>query len=172
MRFFFGVTLTHARCVPPTRGFLQGSRRKPENLAGWFLKKNIPWGPYYYVWKFRQCLRQLLVDVRCAGGAGTCHDPSILGGVLDSAFMQARVRLSCMNETNMHGSSNIPAPRLTSTSSRGCQEYWRNFSTEPPGRLFLKIIRLNSSFGTPEGTLSSRSRNSTERRWVSHKNRK
>jgi len=29
------------------------------------------------------------------GGAGTCDAPCILGRVLDSAFMQARVRLSC-----------------------------------------------------------------------------
>jgi len=29
------------------------------------------------------------------GGAGTCDAPCILGRVLDSAFVQARVRLSC-----------------------------------------------------------------------------
>jgi len=45
--------------------------------------------------KFSQRCRQLLVEVR--RGAGKCHDPCVLGRVLDSAFMQARVRLSCSN---------------------------------------------------------------------------
>jgi len=39
------------------------------------------------------------------GGAGTCDAPCILGRVLDSAFMQARVRLSCSNSliyTGLH----------------------------------------------------------------------
>jgi len=53
------------------RGFPQGSRR--ENLAGWFLKNNLPWGTEI---KFSQCRRQLLVEVRCV--AGTCDDPCIL----------------------------------------------------------------------------------------------
>jgi len=67
------------------RGFPQGSRRK--NLSGWFLKKIHPWGT---VLKICQCPRQLLVETW--RGAGTCDDPCILGRVLDSTFMQVRVR--------------------------------------------------------------------------------
>jgi len=57
-------------------------------LAGRFLEKNLPWGT---ILKFSQRHWQLLVEVR--RGAGTCEDPCILKRVLDSAFMQARVRL-------------------------------------------------------------------------------
>jgi len=67
-----------------------------EEFIRMILEKNLPWGS---VLKFCQCPRQLLVDVKC--GKGTYDDPCILGRVLDSAFMQARGRLSCMNETNM-----------------------------------------------------------------------
>jgi len=35
--------------------------------------------------------------VKVRRGVGTCDDPCILGRFLDSAFMQARVRLSCSN---------------------------------------------------------------------------
>jgi len=68
-------------CVPLGRGFPERPRRK--NLAGWFVKKNLPWGT---ILKFGQ---------RARGGARTCDAPCILGRVLDSAFIQARVRLSC-----------------------------------------------------------------------------
>jgi len=48
-----------------------------------------------FLLKFSQCRRQLLVEVR--RGAGTCDDPCIIGRVLDSAFMQDRMRMSCGN---------------------------------------------------------------------------
>jgi len=38
---------------------------------------------------------QLPTSAGALGGAGTCDAPCILGRVLDSAFIQARVRLSC-----------------------------------------------------------------------------
>jgi len=58
------------------------------------------------------------VEVR--RGAGTCDDPCILGRVLDSAFMKARVRLSCSNSLiytghhkfRRHASSPRAAARL------------------------------------------------------------
>ena len=52
--------------------------------------------------------------------------------VWDSAFMQARVRLSCSSEANLYGSSHVPvplAPRLTIPSS--CRGHWQNYSTDP-----------------------------------------
>jgi len=89
------------------------------------------------------------------GGAGTCDAPCILGRVLDSAFIQARVRLSCSDGliytcvytliwlSNPHFHEQLP----------------RNFSTVPQGIFLWKIIRPNSSFGAPEGSLSSGVRN-------------
>jgi len=53
-------------------------------------RKKLPRGT---VLTFSQRRQQLLVEVR--HGAGTREDPCILGRVLDSAFMQASVRLSC-----------------------------------------------------------------------------
>jgi len=50
-----------------------------------------------------------LVEVGC--GAGTCDTPCILGRVLDSAFMQARVRLSCsdsLRDTNETSTCAVP----------------------------------------------------------------
>ena len=66
-------------------------------------------------------------------------------------LLQLSLTLACIKALskpllNIHGSSHVPAPRLTSTSS-----YWRrwlNFSTVPQGR-FLNIIRPNSSFEVP-----------------------
>jgi len=46
---------------------------------------------------------QLLVELR--RGAGPCEAPCILGNVLDIAFMEARVRLSCSDSliyTRLH----------------------------------------------------------------------
>jgi len=60
---------------------------------------------------------------------------------------------------NMHGSSHVPAQRLTFTSS--CWRHWLNFSTVPNGRFFFKIIRPNSSLGTPEGSLCFGVRNTS-----------
>ena len=83
-------THVSARCVPLSRGFPQGSQRK--NLAGRLLKTSIPWGT---VPKISLRRRQMLVEVR--RGAGMCDDSCILERVLDSAFMHARVSLSCSN---------------------------------------------------------------------------
>jgi len=52
----------------------------------------------------------------------------------------------------IHGASHVPAPRLTPTST--CWRCWLIFSTAPQGRIFSKIIRPNSSFGAPEGSIS------------------
>jgi len=60
-----------------------------EEFGRMIFEKNLPWGT---VLMLSQRRRQVLVEVR--GGAGTCEAPCILGKVLDSAFMQARVRLS------------------------------------------------------------------------------
>jgi len=96
----FSIFCVQSRCVPRRRGFPQGPRMK--NLAGWFLKKNLPWGT---VTRFSHRRRQVLVEVRC--GAGTCGAPCILGRVLDSAFMQARVRLSCSDSLIYAGKSRL-----------------------------------------------------------------
>jgi len=53
-------------------------------------EKNLLWRT---VLKFSQGRRQVLVEVR--RGAETCDAPCILGRVLDSTIMQARVKLSC-----------------------------------------------------------------------------
>jgi len=135
---------TYALRTPNKRVF---SGVPTEEFSGMIFEKNRPWGS---VLKFCQCPRQLLLEVRC--GAGMCDDPCILGRILHSAFMQARVRLGCMNETNMHGSSHVPVPRLISTSS--CQGHWRNLSTDSHEIFFSNFIWLNSSFGTPEWTFS------------------
>jgi len=80
-----------------------------EEFNQMFLEKNLPWGS---VLMFSQCRQQLLVDVR--RGAGTCDDPCKVGSILYSTFMQARVKLQCSTEANMHGLSNVPAPRWAS----------------------------------------------------------
>jgi len=92
-------------------------------------------------------------SVGARGGAGTCDAPCILGRVLDSAFIQARVRLGC--------SDGLRYPwRYTFRAKPHLHEQLpRNFSTAPQGRFFLKIIRPNSSFGAPEGSLFSGVRN-------------
>jgi len=85
-----------ARCVPRKEASLRG----PEMTIWPVLDKNLPWGT---VLKFSQRHRQLLVEVR--RGAGTCEDPCILRRVLDSAFMQDRVRLGCSDSliyTGLH----------------------------------------------------------------------
>jgi len=53
-------------------------------------EKNLLWRT---VLKFSQGRRQVLVEVR--RGARTCDAPCILGRVLDSTIMQARVKPSC-----------------------------------------------------------------------------
>jgi len=107
-------------CVPLRRGFPQGARRK--NLAGWFFKKNLPWDT---VLNFGQ--RRWKVRVEASAGTGTCDAPCILGRFLDSAFIQARVRLSCS-----HGLLYIfSIPHLH-------EQLPRNFSTVPQGRFLLK----------------------------------
>jgi len=83
--------------------------------------------------KFSQYRRQLLVKVR--RGARTCDDPCILWRVLDSIFIQARVRLSRSNEANMHGSSHVLASRFASTSS--CRRHWLIFIVRSPMEDFL-----------------------------------
>jgi len=76
---------------PRREAFLRGPDRKiwPDDF--W---KNLP---LETVLKFSQCRRQLPVEVR--RGANSCDDQRILGRVLDSGFMQARVRLGCSNSS-------------------------------------------------------------------------
>ena len=118
-------------------------RLPKEKFSRTIFEEKFPSGS---VLKFSQCLRQLLVEVR--RGAGKCDDQCIWGRVLYSAYVQARVRVSCSDEANMHhrdGSSHLSAPRLTYTSS--CWGHWWpwNLSTDLQGRFFQKIIRLHSS---------------------------
>jgi len=78
------------------------------------------------------------VEVR--RGARTCDDPCILGRVLDSAIMQARVRLSCSDSlkyTDYHTFRRQASPPRAATDGV-------DFGTVPQGRFFSKIIRPNS----------------------------
>ena len=61
-----------------------------EEFGRMIFKKNLAWGA---VLKLSQQRQQVLVGVR--RGAGTCEAPCILARVLDSAFIQAIVRLNC-----------------------------------------------------------------------------
>jgi len=75
----------------------------PSGTPKMIFEKNLSWGN---VLKFSQCCRQLLVGR--GARARTCDDPCILERVLDTAFIQARVRLSCSNSLilkALHGSS-------------------------------------------------------------------
>ena len=86
----------------PEERFPQAPRRK--NFAGWFLKKNSL-GDYTSV--------QSTTQMELRRGAGRCDAPCILGRVLDSAFMQARVRLSCSDSliyTERHKSRRHASP--------------------------------------------------------------
>jgi len=129
------------------------ARRK--YLARWFLKKNLPWG---IVLKFCERRRQVLGEVR--RGAGTCEVPCILGGVLDSAFMQARVRLSCSDSliyTGLHTFRRHASPPQVASDG-----IYRTLVRSPREEFFSKIIRPNSSFGAPEERLSSKVRNAMQ----------
>jgi len=87
-------------------------------------------------------------------GVGTCDAPCVLRRVLDSAFVQARVRLSCSDSliyTGRHTFRRHASPPRAAADGR-----WLNFSTVPQGRFFSNIIRPNASFGSPVGSLSSR----------------
>jgi len=67
---------------------------------------------------FSERRQQLLVEVR--HGAGTCDDPYILGRFLYSAFMRARVRLSCSNRliyTRHHTFQHHAAPQQAAADS-------------------------------------------------------
>ena len=140
-------------CVPLRRGFPQGARRK--NLAGSFFKKNLPWGTAL---NFGQ--RRWQVRVEASGGARTCDAPCILGGVLDSAFMQDRVRLSCSDGLIYTG-------RHTSTSATPHihEHLPRNFSTVPQWNIFCKNhpakFFLRAPWGKPllRGTQPSNRKN-------------
>jgi len=61
-----------------------------EEFGRMIFEKILPWGA---VLKISQQRQQVLVGVR--RGAGTCEAPCILARVLDSAFIQAIVRLNC-----------------------------------------------------------------------------
>jgi len=71
-----------------------------------------------------------LVELR--RGAGTCDAPCLLGRVLDSAFMQARVRLTCSDSliyTGRHTFRRHASPPLALVT-----ELWYG----PPGKIFFK----------------------------------
>jgi len=77
------------------------------------------------------------------GGAGTCDAPCILGRVLDSAFMQAGVRLSCSNSlmyTGLHTFRRHASPPLAAADGG-------DWTLVRSPREDSKIIRPNSSFG-------------------------
>jgi len=80
-------------------------------------------------------------------------------------LLQLRLTLACIKALsktvpNIHGFSHVPAPRLTSTST--CRQRWM-YLVRSPRELFVpKIIRPNSSFGTPEGSLSFGEHNAME----------
>ena len=63
----------------------------------------------------------------------------------------AVMRLICMGHDTFRRCASLPRA--------ACRAHWRNFSTESYGIFFSKIIQLNSSFGTPESSLSLWSRN-------------
>jgi len=130
------------RCVPGRRGYPQGSRRK--NLAGWFLKKNLPWGNEL---KFSQRRRQLLVEVR--RGAATCDDPCILDYFCSSASCLACIKALSKTLPNIHGSSHVLAPRLTSANS--CRRRWLNLRSVLPGRFKNHLAKffLRDPWGKP-----------------------
>ena len=66
------------------------------------------------------------------GGAGTCDNPCILGRVLDSAFVQVRVRLNCSDGLIYTGHHTLlchaSPPRAAAAE----------LSYNPPGKIFLK----------------------------------
>jgi len=112
------------------------------------LKKDLPWGT---VRKFSRRRRQVLVEVK--RGAGTYEAPCILGRVLDSAFMQARVRLSYSDSliyTGLHTFRRHASPPRAAADGVD-----RTLVRSPRADFFSKIIRPNSSFGAPQGSLSS-----------------
>jgi len=132
-----------ARCVPRRRGFPQGPRRK--NLAGWFLKKIFPGGPY----------QSSVTNAR----GGEAWRRNVWRPVYIRLSLQVSLTLACIKALsktlpNKHGASHVPAPRLNSTSVGD----WA-LARSPREDFFSKIIRPNSSFGAPEGSPSSGVRN-------------
>jgi len=93
-------------------------------------------------------------------------DLCILGRVLDSAFMQARLRLSCSNRLIYTGHHTF---RRHASPPQYRRLWQNNLSSVPHGRFCPKIIRPNSFFETSEGSPSSRVRNAQKdlilRRW-------
>ena len=73
--------------------------------------------------------------------------------------MQTRVRLSCSDSLIYTGH---PTFRRHASPLIWC---WQNFSTVPQGIFFSKIIRPNSSSGTPEWSLLSEVRNAQTGWW-------
>jgi len=83
--------------------------------------------------------------------------PPILGKVMDSAFMYAKVRLSCRNSlicTGLHTFQRHASPPRAAADGVDC-----TLVRSPRDFFFPKIIQPNSSFGAPEGSLSSGVRN-------------
>ena len=74
------------------------------------------------------------------GGAGTSSAPCILGRVLDSAFIQARVRLSCSGGLIYTGRHTF---RASPTSRSSC----RGNLVRSPRKDFFEKNHPNSSFG-------------------------
>jgi len=108
---------------------------------------------------FSQRRRQLPVLVEMKRAAGTCDDPCILCRVLESAFMQARMRLRCNNRliyTGHHMFRRHASPARA--VANGVDWTLVRSSIE---EFFSRIIRPNSFFATPEGSLSSGVRNAS-----------
>jgi len=135
----------------------QASLRVPDWkfwLDDFWKKSSLQLGDRTNFWRLSQRRRQVLVEMRC--GAGTCEAPCILGNVLDSAFVQARVKLSCSDSLIY---TLLDTFRRHVSPPRAAADVFTYFSTVPQGRFFLKIIQPNSSFGPPDGSLSSGVRN-------------
>jgi len=121
----------YARCVPRRRGFPQGYRRK--SLAGRFLSK------------------MYMGDRTKVQSTPTAASRR---GVYYSLSLQLSLTLDCIKALSktlpkVHRSSNVPAPRLTSTGS--CRWRWLNFSTVPQERFFSKIILAEFFLRDPWG---------------------
>ena len=105
------------------------------------------------MWRFRHIVTSFFWD------KPEFENPCILWIFFDSAFMQTRVRLSCSDSLIYTGH---PTFRRHASPLRWC---WQNFSTVPQGIFFSKIIRPNSSSGTPEWSLLSEVRNAHTGWW-------
>jgi len=116
-----------SRCVPRRRAFPQGPRRK--NLTGWFLKTKSS----------RALGDRTKVHGNCSWRWGVA--PECVNPVYIRLSLQLSLTLTCIKALsktllNIHGTSLVPAPCLTSPST--CLRRWRNFSTVPQGRFFFK----------------------------------